>query len=90
MKKQRDNLGIKMIGGLRETTTPWAGASLLVDLYRKLELEQLGNQVLPAKKSAKGLQPGQMVESFALLSALGGECVEDMQRLRSDEGLSAI
>jgi Transposase DDE domain group 1 len=90
MKNQKDNLGVKMVGGLRETTTPWAGASLLVDLYRKLELEQLGNQVLPAKKSAKGLQPGQMVESFALLSALGGECVEDMQRLRSDEGLSAI
>jgi len=26
-----------------------------------------------------------MVESFVLLSALGGDCVEDMERLRSSD-----
>jgi hypothetical protein len=31
-----------------------------------------------------------MVESFILLSALGGECVDDMKRLRNDEGLREI
>jgi hypothetical protein len=31
-----------------------------------------------------------MVESFVLLSALGGECIEDMERLRQDEGLEAL
>jgi hypothetical protein len=31
-----------------------------------------------------------MVESFILLSALGGECIEDMERLREDKGLEAM
>jgi len=90
MKQATDHLGVKIIGGLKEVTTAWSGVSLLIDLYRKLELEQLANQVLPAKKSAKGLKPGQTVESFVLLNTLGGECVEDIQRLREDEGLAAI
>jgi hypothetical protein len=90
MKPVTDRLGVKIIGGLKEVTTAWSGVSLLVDLYRKLELEQLANHVLPAKKSAKGLKPGQTVESFVLLNTLGGECVEDIQRLREDEGLAAI
>jgi len=90
MKQETDRLGVKLAGGLKEVTTAWSGASLLIDLYRKLELEQLGNRVLPAKKSAKGLTPGQTAETFVLLSALGGECIEDMERLREDEGLTAM
>jgi hypothetical protein len=31
-----------------------------------------------------------MTESFVLLSALGGECVEDVERLRQDKGLEAM
>ena len=31
-----------------------------------------------------------MVESFVLLSALGGDCIEDMERLRQDKGLEAM
>lgn len=90
MKKSSDRLGVKIVGGLKETSTPWAGASLLVDLFRKLELGQAADRVLPAKKSNKGLRHGQMVESFVLLSALGGECIDDMRRLRDDEGLAGM
>ena len=86
MKEPSERLGVKIVGGLKEASTPWSGASLLVDLYRKLEMNELANRVLPAKKSVKGLQPGQTVESFMLLSALGGENNEDMQRLRDDAG----
>lgn len=31
-----------------------------------------------------------MTESFVLLSALGGEGIEDMERLRADEGLETM
>ena len=75
MKKSSEHLGVKIVGGLKETSTAWAGASLLVDLFRQLELGEAADRVLPAKKSSKGLRPGQMVESFVLLSALGGESV---------------
>jgi hypothetical protein len=90
MKKPSDRLGVKIVGGLKEIATPWAGASLLVDLFRKLELGEGADKVLLAKKSSKGLRQGQMVESFVLLSALGGECIDDMKRLRDDEGLSGM
>ncbi len=53
-------------------------------------MDQIAKKVLPAKKSAKGLNQGQMVESFVLLSALGGECLDDMKRIRDDEGLAEI
>jgi hypothetical protein len=89
-QSSEDRLGIKIVGGLREITTPWAGASILIDLYRKLELDQLANRMLPIKRSSKGLTNGQTLESFILLSTLGGENVEDMQHLRDDAGLAEL
>ena len=90
MKKSSEHLGVKIVGGLKETFTAWAGVSLLVDLFRQLEMGEAADRVLPAKKSSKGLRYGQMVESFVLLSALGGECIDDMKRLRDDEGLTGM
>jgi hypothetical protein len=90
MKQRSERLGVKIIGGLKEVSTPWAGSSLLVDLFRKLEMDKVANKALPPKKSNKGLNQGQMVESFVLLSALGGENIEDMQHLRDDTGLAGI
>jgi hypothetical protein len=85
-----DVLGVKIVGGLKETSTSWAGASLLVDLFCHLGMDGAAGKVLPAKGSSKGLRHGQMVESFVLLSALGGDCIDDMKRLRDDDGLAGI
>lgn len=90
MKKPTSLLGVKIVGGLKEVTTAWAGVSLLVELYRKLEMGRLANKVLPAKRSSKGLTHGQTIESFILLSTLGGECIDDMKRIRDDEGLTGM
>ena len=90
MKRPDGVLGVKIAGGLREASTPWAGASLFAELFRRSGVDGVANKVLPAKASAKGLKQGQTVESFSLLSALGGDCIEDMQRLRDDDGLSGI
>ena len=89
--RQKDKvLGAEIVGGLREVSTPWAGASLLMELFRCSGLDAMANRVLPVKGSAKGLKQGQTVESFVLLSALGGDCIDDMERLREDEGLEAL
>jgi len=90
MKSNDEVLGVKIVGGLKEASTPWAGASLLIELFRRSGMDALANKVLPAKGSAKGLKQGQMVESFVLLSALGGDCIEDMQHLRDDAGLTEM
>lgn len=90
MKKYKGSLGVAITGGLNEQATSWAGAGLLVELYRKAGIEIVTERALPGKKSSKGLKQSQVVESFVLLSALGGDCIDDMERLRQDEGLGAM
>ena len=78
----RSSLGVILTGGLEEEVTSWGGAALVVELYRKAGVEAAVERALPKKKSSKGLRQGQMVESFVLMSALGGDCIDDMERLR--------
>ena len=68
MKQKDEVLGVEIVGGLREASTPWAGASLLVQLFRRSRIDSVANKVLPAKGSDKGLKQGQTVESFVLLT----------------------
>ncbi len=90
MSRRRSKLGIEYAGGLQEKSTAYAGAGLLVELYRQSGASTMAEQVLPKKRSPRGLRQQEMVESFVLLSALGGECVDDMERLRDDEGLAVL
>ena len=90
MGRRRSSLAIDYVGGLKEESTAFAGVGLLVDLYRQAGVAAAAERALPKKRSRKGLSQGQMVETFVLLSALGGECLEDMERLRQDQGLAAM
>jgi hypothetical protein len=90
MKGFRGHLGVTVTGGLEEVVTPWAGAGVVLEAYRRYGVGDAADRALPRKKTAKGVSQGQMTESFVLLSALGGECVEDMERLRQDKGLEAM
>jgi hypothetical protein len=90
MEKYRSSLGVTITGGLNEEATSWAGSALLAELYRKAGIEAAVRRALPKKKSPRGLRQEQMVESFVLLSALGGDCIEDMERLRQDKGLESM
>ena len=56
MKKYRASLGVPITGGLTEAVTAWTGATLLVELYRKVGIEAAVEQTLPRKKSPKGLR----------------------------------
>jgi len=90
MKAFNGHLAVTVTGGLEEIVTPWAGASTLIEAYRKYGVGDIADISLPRKKIMKGLSQGQMIESFILLSALGGECIEDIERLRQDKGLEAM
>mgnify|MGYP001792025984 CR=1 FL=1 len=83
-------LEIGFEGGLVEEVTAHGGIGLLVETGRRGGVMELADRVLPAKANPKGLGQGQTVESFVLLSALGGECLEDFERLREDRGLEAM
>lgn len=77
-------------GGLVEEVTAHAGVVLLVETGRRSGVLETADRVMPVKKNPKGLGQGQMVESFVILSALGGECLDDFEALRTDCGLQAM
>jgi hypothetical protein len=81
---------MEFVGGLSEAITAHAGVTLLIELGRISQVMATAERCLPAKKSPKGLGQAQFVESFVLLSALGGDCPEDFDTLRQDQGLEAI
>ncbi|MFA5810591.1 MAG: IS1380 family transposase [Thermoleophilia bacterium] len=90
MRVKKPLLGVRITGGLEGTMTAWAGVSPLIMLERKCGLVELGNSMLPVKSSPRGLGSGEMLECFVLMSAMGGECYDDMERLRGDAGLAAM
>ena len=88
--RKKSALALTMIGGLQAATTTWAGVAPLIEAMRQTEVTGKADKVLALKKSSKGLTSGQMLECFVLLSTLGGECLEDMERLRQDAALSEM
>lgn len=90
MKGKRSMLEAAFAGGLKEESSAFAGVGLLAEAFRQSGTSATAERVLPKKRSSKGLRQSEMVESFVLLSALGGECLDDMARLREDEGLAVL
>lgn len=86
----RRDLPIPIRGGLEEVVTPHVGVAALIELGRQSNVIAAADKYLPAKQSPKGLGQGDMVEAFVMLSALGGECIDDFTHLRRDEGLATM
>jgi hypothetical protein len=84
------SLGMEFEGGLEEEVTAHAGVGLLLEVARRSGVIAAADRALPAKKNPKGLTHGQMVEGMVLLSALGGDCIDDLEMLRQDQGLAAL
>src|SRR5712692_9430487 len=83
-------LDIDFKGGLTSAVTPHAGIALFLETGRRSGVMAAAEKYLPQKRSPKGLGQGQFVEAFVLLSALGGDCVDDFDGLRRDMGLAAL
>lgn len=85
-----DALDVDLRGGLTNEVTPHAGVALLIEVGRRSGVLAAAERHLPAKQSSKGLGQGQFVEGAVVLSALGGECLDDFDTLRRDRGLAAL
>ena len=83
-------LDIDLAGGLTDQVTPHAGSALLIEVVRRSGVVAAAERHLPAKQSTKGLRQGELVEAFILVSALGGECLDDFTNIRRDRGLAAL
>lgn len=72
---------------LEETITGYGGVPVFLRAARSLDVGGLVKRYVQLKKRDRGLDEASYVESFLLLNAVGGECLEDFDRLREDEGL---
>jgi hypothetical protein len=74
----------------QETLTSWGGVPLLVRAFRSLGLPGSVQRNIRIKQRERGYDEGTLVESFVVLNAIGGECLDDFARLREDGGLAEM
>jgi hypothetical protein len=75
---------------LSETLTALGGIPLVVQTFRSLGLPDSVRQQVQIKERERGYDESTFVESFVILNAVGGDCVDDFKRLREDGGLKEM
>ena len=75
---------------LDECVTAWGGLPLFVRTIRSLDVPGSVKRNLHLKQRRRGPDEPSYVESFLVLNAGGGECLEDFAHLREDAGVAAM
>jgi hypothetical protein len=75
---------------LGEALTSYGGLPLVVETCEALGLAGLVKQYVGVKQRNRGYAESKYVESVIGLIAAGGDCLEDIERLRSDLGLKLL
>ena len=73
-----------------EVLTAYAGVPLFVRAIRSFDVPASVQRHLHLKQRQCGFDEATYVESFLVLNALGGDCLEDFARLREDAGLGEM
>lgn len=73
-----------------EVLTAYAGIPLFVRAVRSFGVPASVKPHLHVKQRQRGFDEATYVESFLVLNALGGECLEDFERLREGQGLAEM
>lgn len=71
-------------GQAEQGLTALAGIPLLVQAFRSLDLPRSVERNVSIKQRQRGLDEVGYVESFLILNAAGGECLDDFAHLRQD------
>ncbi len=76
----------------RAAVTSYAGLALVAEAYRACGAAAAVGQAVRTRTPvrARGLSDVELVESFALLLAAGGECNDDFDTLRADAGVATM
>jgi len=70
--------------------TSFAGVPLVIETFRALRLRTSVQKHLPLLRRPGKYQESDYVESFVSVFCAGGDCVDDFELLREDEGLRAL
>src|SRR5579862_4847733 len=71
-------------GHAEQGITAMAGIPLLVQAFRSLGLPASVKRNVSVKQRERGYDEATYVESFVILNAAGGECLDDFAHLRKD------
>jgi hypothetical protein len=71
-------------GHVQQGLTSLAGIPLLLQAFRSLDLPRSVQRNVSMKQRQRGLDEAGYVESFLILNAAGGECLDDFAHLRED------
>jgi hypothetical protein len=71
-------------GHAQQGLTALAGIPLLLQAFRSLDLPRSVQRNVSLKQRQRGLDEAGYVESFLILNAAGGECLDDFAHLRQD------
>jgi hypothetical protein len=71
-------------GHAEQGVTALAGIPVLLQAFRSLDLPRSVARNGSIKQRQRGLDEAGYVESFIMLNAAGGECLEDFAHLRQD------
>jgi hypothetical protein len=75
---------------MKGLVTGQAGLAAFSRALRSLGVPQLCEEHVHIKERARGFTVGQQVESLVLLHAAGGDCMQDMEHLREDGGVTKM
>jgi hypothetical protein len=70
--------------------TSLAGLAAFSRAFRSLGAPRLCDELVSIKQRDRGFTVGQQVESLVLLHLSGGDCMQDMEGLRKDSGLTKM
>src|SRR2546427_1262802 len=73
-----------------EALTSYSGLPLVLETCEALGLTRLVKQHVHIKQRQRGYSESVYVQSVMALIAVGGNCLEDIERLRSDAGLKLL
>lgn len=83
---QQAGLPFNYVGSTTGGATALAGLPLYLELARVLGLRELVERHLPASETSQGWSAADVVTTLVLLNLAGGDCVQDLDLLRRDEG----
>jgi len=73
-----------------EGVTALGGIPVLVQAFRSFGVGSSVKRNIVLKQRQRGLPEDGYVESFVILNAAGGDCIEDFEQLRADESLAEL
>lgn len=87
MRQERIRVKVKKTDA---AVTGLAGIPALVNLAHETGLFQDVEACLPARERDRGYAPSASVLDLMLIPCAGGECIDDLEVLRADEGLERL